>query len=449
MSSALYTDLYQLTMAAGYWRAGLLHPATYELFVRQLPDSRSYLIAAGLDQALDYLEHLTFTDEDRAWLRSLPAFARVPPAFFDDYLDRVSFTGDVWAVPEGTPVFANEPLLRVTAPQPEAQMVETALLSLVGFQTSVATKASRMVEAAEGRSVVEFGARRAHGLDGAMLAARAAFIGGCEATSLAEAARRFGIPAAGTMAHAWVQTFPAEIDAFKEFERSFSDVAVYLLDTYDTVAAARSLIAARLHVPMVRLDSGDLARLSREVRNVLDAGGLTSTRIFATSDLDEYRIAKLVRDGAPIDGFGVGTSLSTVSDAPALAAVYKLVEVEREDDRLGVVKLSPGKQTWPGPKQVWREFAEGRMRGDVIAAADEAGPNGAMPLLQRVMSAGRRLPPPEPVAAARARCRAAVMTMPQALRTLERTTTYPVRVSDLLEARRLRAAAQHGKRPGV
>jgi nicotinate phosphoribosyltransferase len=436
MSNGLATDLYQLTMAAGYWRAGLTSPATFELFVRRLPESRGYLLAAGLDCALDFLERIAFSPADVTWLRGLPAFARVPREFFDDYLANLSFTGDVFAMPEGTPVFPHEPILRVTAPQPEAQLVETALLSIVSFQTSVATKAARIVDAAAGRTVIEFGARRAHGLESAMTAARAAYIGGCDGTSLVEAARRFGIPVSGTMAHAWVQTFADERAAFEEFNRTFADIAVYLLDTYDTIAAARLLATSNLRPPMVRLDSGDLDALSREVRRILDEAGLTATKIFATSDLDEYRIADLVDAGAPIDGFGVGTSLTTVSDAPALSAVYKLVEVQRDAKPVGVVKLSVGKATWPGAKQVWRHHANARMIGDVIAAADEPEIRDALPLLQPVMTRGRRVNARAPLDALRDACRRSVGTLPDEVRALRAPATYPVRVSETLEKRR-------------
>ena len=435
-ATALATDLYQLTMAAGYWRAGLTAPATYELFVRRLPDSRGFLVAAGLDDALDFLEHLTFADIDVDWLRALPAFARTPREFFDDYLARLSFTGDVFAVPEGTPVFPHEPILRVTAPQPEAQLVETALLAIVSFQTSVATKAARIVHAASGRSAIDFGARRAHGIDSALAAARAAYIGGFDGTSLVEAARRFDIPVSGTMAHSWIQTFPDELSAFAEFDRTFADVAVYLLDTYDTVAAARKLAASSLRPPMVRLDSGDLAALSREVRRILDEGGLQNTRIFATSDLDEYRIAELVAAGAPIDGFGVGTSLSTVSDAPALSAVYKLVEVERRGRRAGVVKLSESKATWPGAKQIWRAAVAGRMGGDVIAAVDEPPIEDAAPLLEQVMARGRRVHERTALRVMRDACVRAVNTLPDKVRALRAPAAYSVRISETLDARR-------------
>jgi nicotinate phosphoribosyltransferase len=439
MISALTTDLYQLTMAAGYWRGGLLEPATFELFVRRLPDRRSYLVAAGLDEALAYLESLRFADDEREWLRALPQFAQVPRAFFDDYLRDVRFTGDVWAMAEGTPVFAGEPLLRVTAPLPEAQIVETALLSIVGFQTSVAAKAARVVDAAAGRAVIEFGARRAHGLGAALAAARASFVGGCAGTSLVEAARRYGIPASGTMAHSWVQTFATETEAFREFSRSFQDFAVYLLDTYDTINATKTLIDSGLEPPMVRLDSGDLEATSRRVRGMLDAARLRDTRIFATGDLDEDRIAALVAAGAPIDGFGVGTTLSTVADAPALSAVYKLVEVHRQGERVGVIKLSPDKHTWPGPKQVWRVMRGGSAERDVIAGEDEPPVGGGIPLLDEVMRGGRRVQPSPPLAQMRERCRRALDTLPPSIRAIAASARFPVEVSARLEDARLKA----------
>ena len=439
MINALTTDLYQLTMAAGYWRAGLLEPATFELFVRRLPPRRAFLIAAGLDDALAFLEHLRVADDERAWLRALPQFAHVPPAFFDEYLRTFRFTGSVWAADEGTPFFAGEPIVRVSAPLPEAQLVETVLLATVAFASGVASKAARVVHAAAGRTVVEFGARRAHGVGASLLAARAAYIGGCDGTSLVEAARRYGIPTSGTMAHSWVQTFASEIDAFHEFSRTFPETAVYLLDTYDTLAATDTLIASGLKPPMVRIDSGDVVSLSRLVRAKLDAGGLTATRIFVTGDLDEYRIAEIVKADAPIDGFGVGTSLSTVNDAPALSAVYKLVEVHRKGESAGVVKQSPGKQTWPCPKQVWRISANGRATNDVIAGADEDPPSGGAPLLRRVMEHGRRLQPPAPVDALRDGCRRAVAALPDALHALDGGAAYPVTISGPLEEARLKA----------
>jgi len=440
MINALTTDLYQLTMAAGYWRAGLTEPATFELFVRRLPPRRAFLVAAGLEEALDLLAHLRFNDEDLVWLRDLPVFAHTPADFFDDYLRHFCFSGSVWAVPEGTPVFQGEPILRVTAPLPEAQLVETALLATIAFATNVASKAARVVQAAAGRPVIEFGARRAHGTGASLSAARAAFIGGCDGTSLVAAGRRYGIPTAGTMAHSWVQTFADEIDAFREFSRTFPGTAAFLLDTYDTLTATDKLVASGLKPAMVRLDSGEVISLSRQVRAKLDAAGLSATKIFATGDLDEYRIATIVKEGAPIDGFGVGTALSTVSDAPALSAVYKLVEVHRQGASAGVVKSSPGKHTWPCPKQIWRVMENGRAVRDVIAEVDEPPPPGGVALLQRVMEHGRILAPSPSVFVMRTTAREGLARLPERLLALDAPADYPVEITEPLEAARLKAS---------
>ena len=434
MSLALSTDLYELTMVAGYYTAGLNAPATFELYVRELPPNRSFLVAAGLEQGLEYLEDFRFTPEDIAHLRELPSLRGVRPDFFDDYLSRFRFTGDVWAVAEGVPVFPPAPLLRVTAPLAEAQIVETALLSIVGFQTSVASRAARMVEAAAGRSVVEFGSRRAHGMEAAVLAARAAFIAGCESTSNVEASRRFAIPASGTMAHSWVTAFPTEEAAFRQYADIFRDRSVILLDTYDTIAAARAVAAGGLAPAAVRLDSGDLVALSREVRAILDAGGLRATRIFVSGDLDERRIAAIVDAGAPVDGFGVGAALSTVTDAPSLGAVYKLVEIERAGRAIPVAKDSPGKETLPGRKQVWRIFDGSAAVEDAIELADAPAPSaraGARPeaLLARVMRAGRREQPPLSASQMQMRHRTEIARLPREVRRLTEAWRYPVRIA--------------------
>jgi nicotinate phosphoribosyltransferase len=435
MTSALCTDLYELTMMAGYYTAGLLPRASFELYVRELPRNRSFLVAAGVDQALDYLERLRFTDTEIEYLRGLPALQSVRRDFFDDYLPRFRFTGEVWAVDEGTPVFPPSPLLRVTAPLPEAQLVETALLAYVGFQTSVASRAVRVVEAAAGRPVVEFGARRAHGLEAGVLAARAAFLGGCAATSSVEAGRRFGIPVSGTMAHSWVTAFPDEVEAFRQYAEAFGDRAVLLLDTYDTLDAARSIVASGLRSQAVRLDSGDLVALSRHVRAILDQGGLRETEIFVSGDLDEGRIQEIVRSGAPADGFGVGAALSTASDAPSLGAVYKLVEIERGGRDVPISKHSVGKQTHPGRKQVWRHVQNGQAIEDLIELAD-ATPDvpGLRPLLRRVMSEGHREVAPAEVSELRTRSRRAIAELPEAVRRLQDPARYSVRFGSGLRA---------------
>jgi nicotinate phosphoribosyltransferase len=435
MNGALFTDLYELTMMAGYHAAGMRSPATFELYARNLPPDRSFLIAAGLEQALEYLETLRFSDEDIRFLRTLPEMAHVQPAFFDECLPAFRFTGEVWTVDEGTPIFPPEPILRVTAPLPEAQFVETALLAQVAFQTSVASRAARMVLAAAGRPVVEFGSRRAHGLDAGLYAARAAVLGGCVATSNVEAGRRFGIPLSGTMAHSWVTAFPDEMTAFRRYADVFSDRAVMLLDTYDAVGAARSLAGSGLRPRAVRLDSGDVVALSAQVRKILDAAGLTDTTIFASGDLDEWRIAEMLEAGAPVDGFGVGASLSTSSDAPSLGAIYKLVELERDGQIVPIMKFSPGKSTYPGRKQVWRTATDGRAVEDVIGLADEFDDSQGRPLLKRVMVNGRREHTSPPLDLLRARCREALAEVPSSVRRLTDPTPYPVRLSAALQAK--------------
>jgi nicotinate phosphoribosyltransferase len=429
-ATALATDLYQLTMMAGYFKAGRHQStrATFELFVRRLPLRRSFLVAAGIEQALSFLETLRFGASDVAWLARQPQLANVPPAFFD-YLRDVRFSGEVWAVGEGTPVFANEPILRVTAPITEAQLVETALLAIVNFQTSVASKAARVVLAANGRPVMEFGARRAHGLDAALFAARAAYLAGCSGTSLVEAGQRWSIPLSGTMAHSWVMSAVNEIAAFQEYGTLFGEHSVLLLDTYDTIAAAHAIVDHRLRPAAVRLDSGDLQALSREVRAVLNRGGLSATQIVASGDLDEHEIARLLAAGAPIDSFGVGTSVVTSIDAPALGGVYKLVEVTEEGRMRLVMKTSTGKATWPGRKQIWRVMENARAVRDVVALHDEPPMEGARALLERVMADGARTSRPLPLAAVRASCLDRVAELPPDLRRIDIDAGYDVQPS--------------------
>jgi nicotinate phosphoribosyltransferase len=437
--SALATDLYQLTMMAGYDAAGYHARTTFELFVRELPDQRSYLVAAGLAQALDYLESLSFAPDEIAWLRSLPAFRDVPTRFFLDVLPSFRFSGDVWAVDEGEVVFAGEPLVRVTAPALEAQLVETALLATIGFQTSVASKASRIVDAAQGRTVVEFGSRRAHGLAAACFAARAACLVGFQGTSNVEAGRRFGVPVVGTMAHSWVMTFDDELDAFRSYMAVFGTATTLLIDTYDTLAAAKRIVAAGLRPAAVRLDSGDLDALARGVRAIFDVGGLAATRIFASGDLDEHRIASLLRDGAPIDVFGVGTAVSTVRDAPALGAVYKLVDTEHEGRHVPVIKLSTGKMTLPGLKQVWRVTSDGLASHDVLGLIGET--QKGRPLLRCVMKQGKRIAATRPIDEIAHTARRSREELPAVVRAIDRTEIYPVEVTPAL-----RALAESSKR---
>ena len=430
--NALSTDLYQLTMMAGYFHRKVLDVrATFELFVRRLPRSRNLLVSAGLEQALCYLERLHFDGDEIAWLRSLPSLARIPAPFFD-YLRSFRFSGDVWAMPEGTPFFRGEPVLRVSAPIAEAQLVETALLAIVNFQTTVASKAVRIVRAAAGGSVMEFGARRAHGLEAALFAARAAYLAGCDATSFVEAGRRFAIPLAGTMAHSWILAAPSELEAFTSYASLFGEHTVLLLDTFDVDAATTTLVDSSLRPQGVRIDSGDLAAAARVVRDRLDRAGLTSTRIIVSGDLDEWKIAALVSARAPIDTFAVGTALVTSDDAPALGGIYKLVEIEEAGTIRTVMKRSEGKPTWPGRKQVWRLSTDGRAVGDVIALDDETGPAGASPLLQPVMRDGTRTLTAPSLPDSRLHCRRMADALPQSLLALESPADYPVQLSEAL-----------------
>lgn len=429
---AFCTDLYQLTMVAGYFSREMLQTrGTFELFVRRLPPNRAFLVAAGLEQAVEYLEALRFSEEDIEWLRNHPAFALMPPEFFE-YLRSFRFTGEVSAMPEGTPFFPMEPILRVSAPIAEAQLVETALLAIINFQTAIASKAIRIVHAAGDRPVMEFGARRAHGLGAALLAARAAFLAGCTGTSFVEAGRQFGIPLSGTMAHSWILAAASEVDAFTSYAKLFGERTVLLIDTFDVDAATRGLIAARLRPQAVRIDSGDLAAGSRSVRDMLDRAGLTSTQIIVSGDLDEWKIADLVAARVPVDTFAVGTALATSDDAPALGGVYKLVQLEEHAVVRKVMKRSEGKGTWPGAKQVWRTEQDGIAIGDVIALDDEPASPGAMRLLEPVMRGGARLTPWPSLQEARAHCRRATSALRSDLRTVKADGSYPVERSAAL-----------------
>jgi nicotinate phosphoribosyltransferase len=434
--SGLATDLYQLTMAAAYHANGRNDRASFELFTRKLPPGRSYLIVAGLEQALDYLRGLSFSTAEIEYLRGLPAFGHVSPEFFD-YLSDFRFTGDVWAMPEGTAAFAGEPLLRVTAPLIEAQMVETYLLSTINFQTLIATKAARIVEAAQGRGIVEFGARRAHGFGAAVYAARAAFVGGCVGTSNVETGKLFGVPVYGTAAHSFTMAFDRESDAFRAYFNVFPESSTLLLDTYDTIGAARLATEFGQRLRGVRLDSGDLLELSKQVRAILDEAGMRRTKIFASGDLNEFKIAELIAAGAPIDLFGVGTDLSTSRDAPALGGVYKLVEIDFGGRVSPKMKLSRDKATYPYRKQVWRAVAgDGSFAGDVIARADETGLPGA-PLLSLVMRDGRVVPPLPGLREAQERARGQLANLPEPYKRLIEARPYPVRYSDRLEQSRM------------
>ncbi len=427
-NSPLLTDLYQLTMLQSYWQHRMDKVAAFELFVRKLPAERAFLVAAGLEQALDFIEQARFTDDELAWIDGCGKFA---PGFAD-WLRGLRFSGDVWAMPEGTVFFPSEPVLRVVAPIAQAQWLETRILNLVHFETVVASKAVRSVIAAKGRSLIDFGLRRAHGGEAGALAARAAYIAGFAGTATAYAGPRFGIPVFGTMAHSFVQAHDSETQAFIDFAESFPDNAMLLIDTYDTVAAARKVAALApqlaqrgIRIRGVRLDSGDLDALSRDVRRILDAAGLRDCAIFASGNLDEHRVRALVDAGAPIASFGIGTSLTTSSDAPCLDAVYKL----QEYDGVARRKRSGGKATWPGRKQVWRRSnADRTFAGDSVRLVDERGVG--TPLLDCVMREGRRVAPSPALSRVRAHCHAQLEALPTHLKTLDPPwPRYPVSIS--------------------
>ena len=411
--NGLLTDLYELTMAAGYFAAGKHEElATFELTIRRLPKNRDFVVTAGLHQAIDYLLNLSFTANEIAYLRGLPSLANASAGFWD-YLAAFRFTGDVFAAPEGTVLYEGQPVMTVRAPLIEGQIPETYLLAAIGYETLVATKAARIVNAAEGREIIEFGTRRAHTPEAGVLGARAAYIGGCAGTSNTLAGYRYGIPVLGTAAHSWVMAFESETEAFARLQRLLGERTVHLIDTYDTLEGAR--VAARLGRPLwgVRIDSGDLAQLSRGVRVILDAAGLTGARIMASGDLDESKIEALVRADAPIDAFGVGTELTTSADAPSIGAVYKVVAIGTAGNVRYPVKSSPEKHTIPGAKQLFR-FSD----HDVLGLATECF-SGSEALLKPVILGGRSLQALPDAAEVRERATLALRPWPAANRRTE------------------------------
>jgi nicotinate phosphoribosyltransferase len=424
MAQALWTDLYELNMAASYLRRDMREPATFSLYVRALPPERGFIVAAGLEPALEFLERLRFVDEDLDYLRAELGFQERDL----DAFRGLRFDGDVRAVPEGTIIFAGEPLLEVTAPIAVAQLVETPLLNQVTTHTTLASTAARYRLAAGGRTMVDFAFRRAHGIEAAMAVARVAAMVGFSATSNVEAARRYRLRAAGTMAHSYIESFPTEVEAFRAFAEDFPERTTFLVDTYDTDGGVRTAIEVIRELRLagdlgVRLDSGDLDALSRRARSLLDDAGLPNVRIFASGGLDELAVERLVASGAPIDAFGVGTQLSVSADAPFLDSVYKLV---RYGDR-PVMKLSAGKATLPGAKQVYRGDD-----GDVIALADEPPPEGAKPLLEPVMRDGTRTRPAPTLEDARRRFESDLAGLPGAARSLRAPTPPSARPSAAL-----------------
>jgi nicotinate phosphoribosyltransferase len=437
-SPTLLTDLYQLTMMQGYYHEGMEETAVFEFFARKLPAGRNFFVAAGLEQVLGYLESLRFRPDELEWLARRGQFR-------PDFLDRLSnfrFSGEVHAMPEGSVFFPHEPILRVTAPLPEAQFVESRIINLLQFQTLIASKAARSVLVAQrasaaGKLLVDFGMRRAHGFEAGLFAARAAYLAGFAGTATVLAGKQFGIPLFGTMAHSFVQAHEDELDAFEQFARANPGQVTLLIDTYDTEAAAAKLaeLAARLRshpstadvvIQGVRLDSGDLADHARRVRRILDDSQLRHVTIFASGNLDEWRLRELLASGAPIDGFGIGSRLDVSADAPYLDCAYKLQEYAGRARR----KRSEGKATWPGRKQVFRRFVDGRMAGDTIALEQDHEPGE--PLLKRVMAEGRRLDNSPSLAEIRELAALNLAALPEPLRQLEDAPAYPVQIADSL-----------------
>ena len=434
-NASMLADLYELTMAAAYFENNIPGEAGFELFVRHLPKNFSYIIAAGLEQALDYILNLGFTDDQIEFIKQHPSFRHVSREFFE-YLKGFRFRGDVWAVPEGTVIFPGEPLVQVEASIIEAQIVETYLLTMINFQTLIASKASRVVETAKGRDVVEFGSRRAHGPEAALLAARASYIGGCTGTSNLLAGYELGIPTYGTMAHSFIMTFDSEREAFLAYKKAFPDNMALLIDTYNTIEGAKTAVNLGISPTLVRLDSGDLLDLSVKVRRILDTAGYKSTKIFASGDLNEYKIRDLIAKGAPIDSFGVGTELTTSREDPALPGIYKLVELRRGSESIPRVKLSPAKVTIPELKQIHRAYdSSGQIKEDIVAIYEEIFPGlVARPLLTKVIDKGRLSYSTPSLLKTRGYGKKQIDSLPQEFRDPAVVAEAPVRLSPRLSA---------------
>lgn len=430
--SALLTDLYELNMVQAYLDKGEDGEAVFEFFVRRLPARRGFLVAAGLEDALDYLETLQFSPADIDWLRSTDRFRDN----FLNYLRDFRFTGDVHAIPEGTVCFPNEPLIRITAPLPQAQLIESRLINILHFQTLIASKAARMVLAAPGKMLSDFGLRTAHGAEAGLYSARASYIAGFAGAANVLAGPRYGIPVVGTMAHSYIQVHDDELVAFETFARARPNDVIFLIDTYDTEAGARKVVelAPRLKadgiaIRGVRIDSGDLTAMARKVRGILDDGGLKDVIILVSGGINEDVLQVMMKERAPIDGFGIGVNLDASIDAPSLDCAYKLQEYRGTPKR----KLSEGKQTWPGRKQVWRSYgADGRMSGDILSVESDSQPGET--LIEQVMRDGKRLGPAPSLAQIRDRAARDLARLPERLRQLVPETDYPMKVADRLIA---------------
>ena len=431
VTSPLTTDLYELNMVQAYLDRGENNEAVFEFFVRKLPTRRGFLLAAGLEDALDYLETLRYSKDEIDWLKRSGRFRDN----LLDYLSAFRFTGDVHAIPEGTVCFPPEPLLRITAPLPMAQLVESRLINILHYQTLVASKAARMVLAAPGKGLSDFGLRTAHGAEAGLYSARASYIAGFAGAANVLAGVNYGIPVVGTMAHSYVQTHDNEMQAFEDFARARPDGVVLLIDTYDTEEGARKVVALApklkadgIAIRGVRIDSGDLIAMSKTVRAILDAGGLKDVIILVSGGVNEDVLQTMMKQQAPIDGFGIGVSLDVSTDAPALDCAYKLQEYAGKPRR----KRSEGKATWPGRKQVWRAYdTDGRMRGDILSV--ETDKQAGDTLIQHVMHAGKRLTPTPTLAQIRERAARELARLPEPLRRLE-AFDYPVTIADALKA---------------
>lgn len=431
-TSALLTDLYELTMLQAYLEQEMTGPAVFEFFVRKLPVHRNFLVTAGLEQVLNYLTELHVPQEELAWLDGSGRFSSA----FLHYLETLRFTGDVDAMAEGTVCFPHEPILRIVAPLPQAQLVESRIMNLLNFQTMVASKAARSVLVAGEKPLIDFGLRRAHGAEAGLLAARASYLAGFAGTATVLAGQAFGIPLYGTMAHSFVQAHEDELLAFEHFAQAQPENVVILIDTYDTEAAARKVVSLApnltrngITVKGVRLDSGDLADHARQVRRILDEGGLSHTQILASGNLDEYRLRDLVQHDAPIDSFAVGTALTTSSDAPSLDCAYKLQEYAGRPTR----KRSEGKATWPGRKQVYRYLTpDAHLSHDIITTDRDHRPGE--PLLRPAMKEGRRLELLPDLGEMRRHAAAQLGQLPESLRALEVGPAYDVQISQDLQS---------------
>ncbi len=392
--SALLVDLYELTMAAGYFHHNYNPYVTFELFSRYLPENRNYLIAAGVEDAIEFVINLKFEKDEIEYLRSLNQFKNVGDDFFK-YLENFKFSGNIYAVREGELIFANEPILQIEAPLIEAQILETYLLTAINFQTSVASKASRIVQAAQSdgkfRGIMEFGSRRAHGPEAGVLAARASYIAGCIGTSNVLAGYKFGIPVYGTAAHSWTLAFESELEAFRKYSEVFPESSIYLIDTYNTIEGAKNATRTGYKFIGVRIDSGDLEKTSKTVRQILNDNGFADAKIIVSGDLNEYKIEKLVKAKAPIDSFGVGTQLSTSADAPYIPVVYKLVEVAGNEGRIFKAKFSPDKQTYPGKKQIYRIEKNEYFEKDIIDLVNSGTQPAGNKLLHQWVKNGVRI----------------------------------------------------------